>query len=534
MIRSGFGAGAWLAVAVAAVGCGTCSPGRPTRNAEEFLPPDSVGALSVPSLGKLADGAQGLLATARAGAGGAQVVKAAADLTRMLGFDPLNREGLKAAGLEPDASMAAGGTANLPVAALPVGDKARLEATITRLAADRFALTKRRSKSVDGVDVSTLSPENSDVPDFAWTLKEGFALVSIGPNCVQAVAAAAGRKAEESLAKVGALAAGRAKIGARELYAFALKDSLPAALRTSELLVVGVGVTATEVSGRAFVALPETRAKAVAAVLVGGGGDSLAHQPAAAPLHLRAGVDWAALARESGASTSGAESLAELRERLAAVGVELDGDLLANLEPGFSLTLGLAPTANLGRALNFDPRRGNPLSSWSLLALGSVKDAAKAAVVLPKAAPLVAGEGLTLREREVAGAKTWAVTGPDGSDRLAWGLKGKELVLAGESAAVEAYFAGSAAAAAIKPEQFEPRARDALFGKQGAALGMDFAKLADSVRALPTSAFGTGPGGMMARSMTTTVIQPLSRLKAVAAVAPSEGGVTIDLAINAK
>lgn len=526
-------AGTWAAVAVLAVGCGLCTPGRPTRNAEEFVPGTAAGALSVPSLGKLADGAQALVVTARSGAGGAQVVKATADLARTLGFDPLSRDGLRSAGIEPDASFAAGGTVDTGVLALPMADKATLEATIERLARDRAGFATRGSTTVDGVSVTTLSAEGSDVPGLAWTIKDGFALVSNGRNCVASVVAAANRKPEESLAKTGALAAGKAKIGARELYVFVPKESLPQRVRASDAVVVGLGVSGSELAARAFVSLPEAKAKAVASVLVGGGADVLARQPDAAPLHLRLGVDWTALGRAADASASTGDAFSELRAFLKTADVDLDADVLANLEPGFSLSMGLAPSANLSRAFNFDPRRGNPLSNWAVLGLGKVKDAAKAEAVLAKLAPLVAGGGLPVEERTIAGARAWIATAPDGSEGLAWALKGKELVLAGGAAALEAHLGGTVTAA-LRPDRFEARAKDAMFGTTAGALAVDFAKLGASVNELPSSAFGTGPGALMARSVAKGVIQPLSRLKAVAAVAPAEGGVLVDFAINGK
>lgn len=525
----------WTAmVLLAAAGC-RCGGGAAGKNAEEFIGPDASFVVSVPNLGALAERSQALLVTARAGAGGSELVALSANLARQLGFDPLTREGQAAAGLDPAASFALGGGGRGRaggLTALPYADLARLEATVERLAKDRAGAGVKETREQDGVSVTVLTRAPGALPLLAYATRDHYLLLGAGDDALANVAAALKRPPAESVASLPLYASAKQKVGAREAYLYLPKSGSLTFKVVPDVLVLGVGLTAKELSLRGYLALPEA-ARAAAAALVGGGDGPLGELPKGAPVYLRGGIDLAAVVREAGKTEQGKDGLEKLRAAALEVGIDFDQEVVANLEPGFALSLGLAPTVNLSTAFDLDPRRTNVFQNYSLLAVGRVKDAAKGAATMERLAAVVEKLGNTVASRQVAGAKVYTANYRLG-EGMSWMLQGNDLVLAGGfgdrlPALVEGL---KGRKDGLSPTDFAPRAKEALFGKDGAAVAVDFGKIGEAVGKLPDDAFGTGPGAFMARSAASGVVQQLSRLRAVAAVAPVDGGLMVDLSVS--
>lgn len=521
-----------MAAALLASAC-TCGD-KPTRNAEEFLPKDAKAALSIPSLGKLADRSQLILATARAGAGGAELVAMSANLSRQLGFDPFTRAGLEAAGLEPEAAAAIGGTSLRAgaVCALPYRDLSKLEATIERLAKDRGGATVKETRQQDAVDVTVLAKSAGGAPVVAYATKDHFLVMAAGERALASVAEATKRAAADSLATEPAYAAARQKVGPRELYVFTPGFG-PKGAMSPETLVVGIGMTEKEISARAFASLPEGMQAVVKPALAGGGDAQLKLLPKGGPLYVRGGIDWRGLAAAIEKDEESKRLLTQLREAATEAGVDLDAELLGNLEPGFAIAIDLGAALNLADAFQLDPRRANPFENFTLVGLGKVKDAAKAQATLEKLHAIVAKLGATVAPQELAGAKVYTANWKLG-EGLTWGLRGSDLIVTGGfgDKLGDVLSKLKAGEGRLTDAEFAPRAKEALFRTEGSALALDLAKLDATVSKLPDSSFGTGPGAFMARSAMTGLLKQVSRLRVVAAIGPAEGGATFDLSVS--
>lgn len=517
-----------------------CSCGeRKGGSAEELVPADAPFAASAPNPGVLADHAQALLGTLRKGAGGAEAVTFAANLARQLGFDPLTRDGLTQAGLDPARPLALGAYGNGGrgmLAVLPSKDDATLEATIVRIVGARTGANVReeRTHGEPAQKVQVLARAAGGTPAAAFARRAGFVLLAVGDAPVEAVAAALTRTPEQSLAKAAPFVAAKAKLGARDLVVF-LPKAPPRTLPIPGALALGVGLSGDELALRFFAALDPEQQKAIASTFIGGGEALVTRLPGDAPVYLRGAVDWKeALKRlEGDAATKGIVS--ELRTEASAVGVDIDQELFANIEPAFGVAFGIANSVNLSHAFDMNPRRQNPFENYTLVGVGTVKDPAKALTTLEKLPGIVEKLGATVKTREAGGTKVWTAEYRLG-EGLSWTLQGNKLVVAGGfSEALDKTLEELAAGkTTLKPDSLHARLKEALVAKTGLALVVDFERIGKAVDALPTSAFGTGPGAFMARSVASGVVQPLSRLKALAAVQPTDGGVIVDVAAIAK
>lgn len=522
-------------VLVLLAGCARCG-GLSGRNPEEFLAPDATFVVSVPSLGRLADHSQSLLGTLRQGAGGSEAVKMSATLARQLGFDPLTKEGQKAAGLDSSRALAIGVTAGArsgAFAALPIGDQAKLEETILRLVRDRTGAGVKEQRSVGDATATVLSRSAGGPAALAYVVKDGFLLLAAGTDAPQVAVDASSRTAEQSLARHAPYLAAKEKVGAGDVVVFIPRSPTPAIALAPGGLAVAVNVTATEIATRAFVALGDESRQLSAALLAGGGETSLAHLPKGSPMYLRGGVNWSALAQEISKNEHGRSGLDQARALAKEAGIDFDAELLGNIEPSFAASVAISPNADLASALDFDPRRTNPFDNYVLVGLGQVKDGAKASATLEKLAEAGAQLGMQISTRDVAGTRVYTATDRLG-ERLSWAVQGRDLLVTGGLAerlapTLEALKTKKTVLAA---SEFPARMRSALFNPNGVALSLDFARVGESVNSLQMP--GGGPAAIIARSVVNSAIQPLSRLKFAAGVMPTDGGVLVDVAISAQ
>jgi hypothetical protein len=307
-----------------------------------------------------------------------------------------------------------------------------------------------------------------------------------------------------------------------------------------EGIMMGLAVGAKELAARFNVPLPAEATAKLAAALVGGETD-LTKLPADQPVYLRGGLDWATMLSQNeaaaktalagGRDPSATNAIDSGRDFFHQVGIDFDHDIVGNLQPGFALTVGVSPTAELASAMRFDPMRSNPFNTYTFAGLGRVKDAAKAAVTLAKLAELVRKVGATVTTRNVAGSPVYTVRYSLG-DTVSWTLRGNNvLVSAGYGDRLEALISSITGKGGIKPEAFPPRTRDMLFSDKGFAVAADFSKVDDAVK----NAKSTGPeqpGAAFIKSMIGNAVHSVSTLRPAVQVAPVEGGVSVEVAVS--
>jgi hypothetical protein len=147
------------------------------------------------------------------------------ELALFLGFDPLDRESLKAAGFEPEAQWAAGWSAERDhwIVALPASDAKTLAATAIDLARRRFGAEARTDNGVTRL-VTAFGTE--EVERAAVAIREGVVLWVVGHDAAGVLATVKPMEAEASAAPAiatspGAQVRGRVNVDGPALAAWA-------------------------------------------------------------------------------------------------------------------------------------------------------------------------------------------------------------------------------------------------------------------------------------------------------------------------
>lgn len=520
----------WLPLLLATLVCFRCGHG-PRRNAEELIDKDSPLIVSVPSLGALADHVDAMRESAKKG--GNATIEWILSMTdqKALGFDIFSRSGQKAVGLDPEGSLAIGGTSRQGgYVILPYTDLNMLITTIRKLGNDRRGATVEGQKKVGNTTVTTLARTKDGPPDMAWTSNDSVLIVGLGAAAAENVAAAAERKPETSAAKAGPLAGQKEHVGPHDLFIYAPQVPPLLARVIPHGVVLGLSASANELSVRAYMAAGEGHAGTIARTFVGGV-SPIALLPQGQPAYVRGGIDWASVATTLSGTAQAADAIQQLRAAFRQAGIDLDKDVLANLQPGFAASVSLAASANLSTALQLNPQIQNPFDNYSVIAVATVNDAAKAQTTLTQLPKLLEPLGATTTTHDLDGVPVYTAHYRLG-DGLSWTLRGTKLIAAGGfGERLDSVLQGLAKGTMLlRKEQFSSTAGDVLFGDKGFALAVDFHRLTEAVNGLQSSA----PGAFMVRSMVDNTLRSVDQLKPVLAVTPADGGLVVDLVTNVK
>src|SRR5207248_2135859 len=171
----------------------------------------------------------GLFARAARIPGGEQLEATRRGTAAQLGFDPLTRDGLASAGLDPDRGAAVAVMQGDPrpgwVAALPVANQDAFAKTLDRILRERAGFADRSEEIRSGTRIAIFSRPGV-AEKIAHGFARGYAVVARGRDPAAEVAAAAARRAEESLLPGERLRAAREDVGPQDLTVLATEGTL--------------------------------------------------------------------------------------------------------------------------------------------------------------------------------------------------------------------------------------------------------------------------------------------------------------------
>jgi hypothetical protein len=474
-----------------AAGCSRCGT-RSAASAEELLPGRPAGAVVTAPLGAVAQHLAALGDRLQSLPGGEQLGEYRRSVATQLGFDPLAREGLLAAGLDPDRGAA--------VAVFELGPAADWVVSLPLTRPDVFAKTMQRLMVTRFGASPGQQPQTFERNGFtlAWKVVRGYGMLARGAS---PMAHLEPPPKEQSLARAAGLEAARKQLGAQDFVVWAPAGSALPKRYTSRPLPgdVALAVQGSQqgVASRFDFQLPQEDAQRAQQALPGGGASLVDLLPPGAPLRARLGISSARLLE----SLRGNPNLRPLLDQLHGA----DAEAFSSLQPGAAVSLSLARDANIGAALDygFDWRRKSPFDTVQLVALAQVADRPR----LLRALEQIAKDLPALGARVERKGDDFQVTYAAGRGAR-FGVReigGKPI----------AYVMGGP----LRPEELQlaPRGNDpeaaALYQEGGAAARIDFGKLAASLHQLPESTYGTGPQSYVARSVVSQVVEPLRTLR---------------------
>jgi len=507
----------WALLLLAAAGCSRCG-GQGAAAAEELLPAHPSAAVVTAPLGMVAQHLAALAGRAASLPGGEQLGDARRGVTAQLGFDPLTRDGLLSAGLDADRGAAVALFERQEwIASLPVAKPDLFLQTVQRLLVER-----------GGFAPAAAQPKATRIFErrgqrIGVAVVRGYGLVARMADPGAALDHVGMRPAEQTLARDPGLRTARERLGGQDFVAWAPAGGMPprGTLRRPLPGDAAAGVQSSDrgTATRLYMELPPDDARRAQAALPGGGATLIELLPADAPLRARLGIAPARLLE----SVRGNAELAGVLDRLRGA----DAEAFAALAPGAAVSLGLARGASVGEAIDYglDWRRKSPFDTVQLVALAQVSDRPRLTRALEQIARALPDLGAKVER-----------TGEDFQVTYAAGRGARFGVREIEGKPV-AYLLGGP----LRPEELRRTPRSAnpesavLYADAGAAIRIDFGRLAASLRELPPSAYGSGPQSYVARSLVGQVVEPLRtvRLTLAAEALPDRVGGTVDVELVA-
>jgi len=497
-------------------GCARCGAPRTAPSPERFIPATNAGALVLPVLAEASRQAAALHGALAARPGGEELGMMRSGLGLQLTFDVFDPASLEGAGLDVQRGLAIAelatrpGEPGTPLLILPVGDAAKLGAQVTRLAKERLGAGDRGEQAATGSTFTVWRRAAGEPPLLSVAQAEGFMLVAVGPAGPDVLRVVLALDPAVSLAASPSWKRGRAALGdGYPVQLFVPRDA-PAlvGLPANDGLASGLSASATgvRVAVAALLGPQEVRVRPLAGT--GGGSTQPSSLHPDTVLALRLSADPSAALRLA----------AELRglpliEPVGAIAAQL-------LTP---IDVGATPvvTGDLGSLLG---GRGldQPVKLARLEAGAGLKDPAAFTAACDQLMALLGAP---------AGKGSWKLGGREAE--LAWTVQGKTVALtAGTAGGLPALLARlKAGGRAFEPP---PGTATSLAGGLG-GLVLHGDNLVKSLRALPPSAFGSGPDAVVARSMAEKLAGSLGEGSAAALRADLPEGalkLTLDLQLG--
>jgi hypothetical protein len=506
-----------LLLLVVFAGCSRCGkeagpagqPGKPVT-VERFLPRSAQAAIVIADLGTLGEKLArfqnlkiaSFLAQLQNSTSAESYVSS---VMRQVGVDLRSRQALEAAGIDPGKGAGAAFLAgNQAFSVLGVKDAKKLEETFGNLARNRLGAPDRKEDKAGGGALVTFSRKGAAEPSLGLLFVGDFVLVAPGA-AVPRLAEVASQPVEKSLAEEPVLAASLARLPKERDFHVYLPGGmgmLPAG--SVEGLTLAGHIEERAVTLRADAPWPDTKAS-LAPLALKDGPDLQGYLPKDSFLVARYRGDPATLG-DVWPYLAGPYITRAVQQS----GFDVKGEVLDNLQSGLTAGVALAPTVQLGTGLpDLDIRRTNPFRFVHIMVVGEAKDAAKAQATLAKV-PGIAGNFGAQVQPEQVGGKTAYITSYRAGEGAHFGEAGGKLVLAAPRSRLEAALTQLEA----KPGE-PPLAQDLRDAVKEPVLAvvLDLRKLADSVRNLPSEAWGVG--GFAIKATTVRWLEATDDLRAV-------------------
>lgn len=492
-----------LVLAVAAAGCSKCGrqpgAGGGGKGVESVLPAGANAYVIVPSVERLGQKLVQIegfkVANFAVQATGFETAHAYVDaLVQDLGIDVRSKEQLDKIGIAADGSA---GVAVMDddevLIALPIKDEGRIGSFIRTFSANRLGASMVEDKEENGVTVHRLV--NAAGAKLAWTSKNGYALV-VARTGVDKLSGWA-KETVETLAKDTSLPASLARMPAeRDAIIYAPPRAAMMAMPVSHAVVTAAldakaltltfdapwsgdkaGLSAFEASKAAVALLGALPADTFLVARFAGEPSQLA--PLVAPLLGK-----------------------NLERAFSEGGFDLQ-TALSQVVPGALLGLSLSPTAQMGGGMpDMDIRRTNPFAFVHLSGLAQVKSPEAAGPALAKLAEVAPRFGAQMTPKDGVYVTTYAQ-----GEGVHFAAKGERVVFGSPLPRVKALLEAEVGAPALSPELA------AALDGSAIAMVVDLRRLADSVRALPPSAWGIG--GFAIKATTVRWLDNSDDLRAV-------------------
>ncbi len=500
-----------LLVLLALAGCSKCGKKTaPSANGiESVLPRGAIAIVVVPSLqdagAKLSLLEQLKVAGFVAPLQGFANARAFADeVVRQLGVDLRSATEIEKAGLDPVRALGAAVLLTGDVyLVLPVKDASALHARLEGISVNRFGAGAGAEQKQGAVTVKTFSTQQGQPPRLGYALVNGWAFVG-RDEVIPKLGQAASLTETDRLTSDVQLGAALKTAGAHDVYAW-LGSGSPVLQPTPLLnafVTFSLSATAVEasVSGQW-----KDRPELLAALTAQKAKDFSPMLPADAFVVGRYHGD------AKGLGPVAAQLLGpNVTRAFEQGGFDVKAEVLDKVQPGTVFSLSLADRPPMDRGVpTFDLRQTNPFAYAHLSGVAPVTSAEVIMPVLDKFAGVAPRFGARLEKQQREGKDLFFTTWSQGQG-VHFAPKGSLVAFASPVQRLDALLASDA------PPKPEARSPDAL------QVTVDLTKLANSVRALPESAWGLG--GFALKPTTVRWLDATDDLKHVAFTASAKDG----------
>lgn len=518
-------AGLLMAVLLTVAGCARLgcekSPAAEVGGPLRYLPRTAEAALVVPDLGVIGDRLALLeklkIASFAAQLQGVSNAKVLVDaLIRDVGVELRSREELKKAGLAPERGF---GAAVLPQGeaffVVGVSDAGRFGETIKKLAQTRLGAGVESTSEAGGRKIVSFSRAAGAKPEFGYVLLDGYALAAPGElskrlpefaSLAKEKSLAADPQLEGSLSRLPKERDLIVHLPATELMGAPRPSSRPA-VPVPVTLVASLGADALKV--HADVPWPDSVNTLGMLERKDGAADLLKLLPSDAFVVARFGGDAEALEPVLPMILG-----PYLQRAFEESKLDLKKEVLANLQPGSVAALAVSPTIPLGMGMpQFDVRRTNPFKYVHLVALAQTKQPEKLEPLLARMPELAPRFGARIEPTSKDG-DTLYVTSYAHGEGIHFADAAGKVVFASPLGRLERALAtvktpeGSTAPALLKDPALAQVLKD-----YPLAVVVDLHQLADSVKALPSEAWGIG--GFAIKATTVRWLEGMGDLRAI-------------------